>query len=199
MTGCVNRQINLWMREMLVAGVPPDTASRSIRWAVVLGWVLLGKIWQDLEVHWVKWVMRKENAKTFFLSLSAFLCFTTAQGIWMSFSLAAVKTGARSMKDVSPKATCWLTKRLHAYDTLCCYFSARDRNHTGCQSVYSRRVLWNNNPIATKIRCERYKAPKNVSGGSLMSALFVDSFAWAALSMTSENGAEASSLLHLDF
>ena len=31
--------------------------------------------------------------------------------------------------------------------------------------------------IATKIRCERYKAPKNVSGGSLMNALFVDAFA----------------------
>ena len=31
--------------------------------------------------------------------------------------------------------------------------------------------------IVTKIRCERYKAPNNVSSTTLMNALFVDSFA----------------------
>lgn len=49
--------------------------------------------------------------------------------------------------------------------------------------------------IATKIRCERYKASNKVSGSSLMNALFVDSFALKiALNMTSENRAEASPL-----
>ena len=42
--------------------------------------------------------------------------------------------------------------------------------------------------IVTKIRCERYKAPNNVSSTTLMNALCVDSFALSpALNATSES------------